>query len=417
MLVCRVERHIIDRQNKWYNMLIEKCLLARNVYNHGNYLIRQEFFNSGIYLGYTKIERLLHDDLEYPDYWKLGLANSSQQILKTLDKNWKSFFKAVKDWKKHPEKYLGMPKPPRYLKKNILKDFALTFAQIHVVDNKIKFPKTMRDSDGNDFIVPVRFPTLVGFNKFQLCRIIPKNDRIIIEFVYTVNIFSEIKKEDNIVGIDLGLDNFVTLVDNIGNTPIIINGKGLKSCNQYYNKKIAEMSSELKLNKNNNYYSHKMYSVANKRNDKINHFMFLATNYVVEHCTKHNIGTIVIGKNDGWKQRCNIGSVNNQKFVQIPYELFIQKLSYKCQELGIKLIQTEESYTSGTSFLDNEQPEKQYYNKKRRKHRGLFRSNSGKLINADVNAAYQIMKKVFRDVDIPADRGFVMNPVRVNLSF
>lgn len=130
-----------------------------------------------------------------------------------------------------------------------------------------------------------------------------------------------------------------------------------------------------------------------------------------------SIGTIVIGKNDGWKQRCNIGSVNNQKFIQIPYELFIQKLAYKCQESGIKLIQTEESYTSGTSFLDNEQPEKENYIKSRRVRRGLFRSNSGKLINADVNAAYQIIKKVFCDAEMPADRGFVMNPVRVNFSF
>ena len=417
MIVKRVERHIFDRQNKWYKMLVEKCLLARNVYNHGNYLIRQEFFNSGNYLGYTKIEKLLHDDIEYPDYWKLGLANSSQQILKTLDNNWKSFFKAVKDWKKHPEKYKGMPKPPRYIKNGKLKDFALTYAQIRVIDNKIKFPKSMRDSNGNDFIIPVRFSTLVGFNKFQLCKIVPKNDRIIVEFVYTFNITPESRDDAKIAGIDLGLDNFVTLVDNIGNVPIIINGKGLKSVNQYYNKKIAGMSSELKLNKNKNYYSHKMNDVTNKRNDKVNHFMFLAANSVIDHCIKNNIGVLVIGKNDGWKQKSNIGKKNNQKFVQIPYESFIQKLSYKCQNVGIKLIETEESYTSGTSFLDNELPEKQYYNKSRRRHRGLFKSNSGKLINADVNAAYQIIKKVFCDAEMPTDRGFVMNPVRVNLSF
>ena len=252
---------------------------------------------------------------------------------------------------------------------------------------------------------------------FKLCRIIPKNDRIILEFVYTVNIFPKIKMEGNIASIDLGLDNFVTLVDNIGNVPIIINGKGLKSVNQYYNKKISEMSSELKVNKNDNHYSHRMYSITNKRNDKINHFMYLAANYVVDHCVEHNIGTMIIGKNDGWKQKCNIGFVNNQNFVQIPYNLFIQKLTYKCHEAGIKLIETEESYTSGTSFLDNEQSERQCYNKQRRVYRGLFKSNNGMLINADVNAAYQIMKKVFRDVEMPADRGFVMNPVRVNLSF
>ena len=113
MILRRVERHIIDRQNKWFKILREKCFLAKNVYNHGNYLIRQEFFNSGKYLGYSKVEKLMHDDMEFPDYWNLGLANSSQQILRTLYKNWKSFFKSIKDWSKHKDKYLGMPKPTK----------------------------------------------------------------------------------------------------------------------------------------------------------------------------------------------------------------------------------------------------------------------------------------------------------------
>ena len=417
MVIRRVERHVFDRQHEWYKMLAEKCLLARNVYNHGNYLIRQEFFKTGKYLCYEQVEKFLHDDLDYPDYWKLGLANSSQQILKTLDKNWKSFFKSIKDWKKHPTKYRGIPKPPKYLKGNELKEFALTFAQIHVKDNMIKFPKSMRNSNGDDFIIPVRFSTLSNFNKFQMCRIIPKNDRIIVEFVYTIDIQDEKMQTKNIVSIDLGLDNFVTLVDNIGNKPIIINGKGLKSANQYYNKYLAKMSSELKLNKNKQYYSHKMYSLTNKRNDKITHFMHIASKYVVDYCISHNVSTIVIGKNDNWKQEVNLGKQNNQNFVQIPYNIFIQKLAYKCEEVGITLIVVEESYTSGTSFLDNEEPISKNYNKKRRIKRGLFRTDTGKLINADVNAAFQIMKKVFCDVEIPADRGFVMNPVRVNFNF
>ena len=132
MIVKRTERHIIDKQNIYYSMLVDKCMLARNIYNHGNYLIRQEFFNNGKYLGYTTIEKILHDDLEYPDYWNLGLANSSQQILRVLDKNWKSFFRSLKDWSKHRDKYNGMPKPPKYLKGNRLCGFQLTYAQIHV---------------------------------------------------------------------------------------------------------------------------------------------------------------------------------------------------------------------------------------------------------------------------------------------
>ena len=250
-----------------------------------------------------------------------------------------------------------------------------------------------------------------------MCRVIPRNDRIILEFIYTVDIEVRKLENQNIAAIDLGLDNFVTMVNNIGEKPVIINGKGLKSCNQYYNKKIAELKSKLDTQYNDKRYSHKLYSITNKRNDKIDYFMHKASNFIVSYCKQNNISTLVIGKNDGWKQEINIGKVNNQNFVQIPYLSLISKLTYKCEQSEISLILTEESYTSGTSFLDNEQPKKEFYNKSRRIKRGLFKSNSGKLINADVNAAYQIMKKVFCDTEMPADRGFVMNPLCYTIKF
>ena len=180
---------------------------------------------------------------------------------------------------------------------------------------------------------------------------------------------------------------------------------------------VSKEKSKLDLNKNKNKYSHKLHSITNKRNDKVSHFINRASTYIVKTCLYLDINTIVIGKNDGWKKESNIGKVNNQTFVQIPYQLFINNLKYKCEEVGIKVILTEESYTSGTSFLDNEQPIKENYNKKRRVKRGLFKSNIGKFINADVNGAYQIMKKVFHDVEIPMDIGRVLNPVRINLTF
>lgn len=416
MIVKRVEKHIVDRQSKWYSMLKDKCMLARNVYNHGNYIIRQEFFNNGKYLGYNEVEKLLHDDTEYPDYWNLGLANSSQQILRSLDKNWKSFFRSIRDWKKHPKKYRGMPKPPKYLRGSRLKEFALTYAQISLKNDKIKFPKSMRIGK-EDFIVDVRFSHLDGFIAFKQCRIIPANDRFVLEFVYTIEMPDRKVESGNIVGIDLGLDNFVTLVDNCGNRPLIINGKGLKSCNRYYNKLIACNKSKLDLQFDDKRYSHRLYSITNKRNDKIDYFMYKASSIVASYCVENDISAVIVGKNDGWKNEVNLGKVNNQKFVYIPYQSFISKLKYKCEQVGVSLIETEESYTSGTSFIDNESPNEINYNKKRRIKRGLFRSNNGKLINADVNAAFQIMKKVFRDVEIPTDIGFVMNPVRVNIVF
>lgn len=408
MIVQRAEQHIIDRHSKWYKLLAEKCHIAKNIYNHANYLIRQEFTSSGQYLNYYTIEKLMKTDEEYPDYWGLGLANSSQQILRRLDSNWTSFFRSIKDWKKNPGKYTGMPKLPKYLPKDGMKEFALTTNQAKLKDNMIKFTKSLKG-----FTLYPNFIFRENFVGFQQARIIPRNDRIIVELIYNVNISDKPKQAGAIGSIDLGIDNFVTFVDSLGNKPIIINGKGLKSVNRYYNKLIAETKSKLGRNR----YSHKLYSITNKRNDKVDNFMHQASKYIVEECKAIGISQIVIGKNDGWKQEVNLGKVNNQKFVNIPYQSFINKLTYKCQEANIEVILTEESYTSGTSFLDNELPIKENYNKSRRIKRGLFKSNEGKFINADVNGAYQIMKKVFPDVERPRDIGLVMNPVKVNLSF
>ena len=411
MLVQRTEQHIIDRQSKWYKMLAEKCNQAKNIYNHGNYLIRQEFINNGKWLRYIEVEQLVKTDDVYTDYWDWNLANSGQQVLRQLDKNWKSFFNSIKDWSKHKDKYLGRPKLPKYLKKNGLYEFALTTNQVKLKsDNLVHFPKSMQG-----FVIKPQFIYDDRFVKFNQCRVVPKNDRIIIELIYTITIEDKPLDISNIGSIDLGVDNFVTFVDNLGSQPVIINGKGLKSCNKYYNKLVSKAKSELDLNNNHQKYSHKLHSITNKRNDRIKHYMHRTSRYIVDLCQSLNITTLVVGKNNNWKQKSNIGKLNNQTFVQIPYHILIQDLTYKCQEAGINLILSDEAYTSGTSFLDDELPTKENYNKKRRITRGLFKSNLGELINADVNAAYQIMKKVFCDVEIPADRGFVLNPVRVNI--
>ena len=411
MIVQRTEQHIINRQSKWYNMLKEKCHQAKNIYNHGNYLVRQKFVNEGKWLRYVEVEQMVKNDKIYTDYWAWNLANCGQQVLKQLDKNWKSFFNSIKDWSKHKDKYLGRPKLPKYLKKDGLCEFILTTNQVKLKsDNLIHFPKSMQG-----FTVKPQFIYNERFVQFHQCRVVPKNDRIVVELVYSISIEDKPLEVDKIGSIDLGIDNFITFVDNLGSKPIIINGKGLKSCNKYYNELISKEKSKLDLNKNAQKYSHKLYSITNKRNDRIKHYMHTVSKYIIDLCKSLHITTLVIGKNDSWKQRCNIGKINNQTFVQIPYQLLIKDLTYKCQEHGINLILTDESYTSGTSFLDNELPIKENYYKKRRIYRGLFKSNDGLLINADVNAAYQIMKKVFRDVEIPADRGFVLNPVRVNI--
>lgn len=294
MLVQRTEQHIVDRHSKWYKMLTEKCRQAKNIYNHGNYLIRQEFISNGKWLRYTEVEQLVKTDDVYTDYWDWNLANSGQQILRQLDKNWKSFFSLVKDWSKHKDKYLGGPKLPKYLKKDGLCEFALTSNQVKLKeDSLVHFPKSMQG-----FVIKPQFIYDNRFVKFNQCRVVPKNDRIIIELIYTIVIEDKSLDISNIGSIDLGIDNFVTFVDNLGSRPIIINGKGLKSCNKYYNELVSKTKSKLDLNKNCKKYSHKLYSITNKRNDRIKHYMHRISRYIVGLCQSLNITTLVVGKND-----------------------------------------------------------------------------------------------------------------------
>ncbi len=225
-------------------------------------------------------------------------------------------------------------------------------------------------------------------------RFIPKGSCYVMEIVYETEI-PDVKVESNrITSIDLGVDNLVTMTNNIGLNPIIINGKGIKSINQYYNKRLAKEKSLLKIRYGKD-WSKKLDSITFKRYQRIKNYMHNASSYVIKWCVENDIDALVVGKNKEWKQNTDMSRQSNQKFVSIPYQMLLQQLKYKCENVGIKYIETEESYSSGTSFLDREEPIKQNYDKSRRIERGLFRNNSGLLINSDVNGSLQIMMKVF----------------------
>ena len=206
----------------------------------------------------------------------------------------------------------------------------------------------------------------------------------------------------------------MTITTNCGVKPIIINGKPLKSINQYYNKKISEMRSALKL-RNDSDWSNEMQRFTTKRNNQVDDYIQKSTKMVVNFCKCNNIDTLVCGYNSGWKQETDMGKKVNQKFVSIPYLSIVQRLEYKCENEGIKFIKTNESYTSGTSFLDGEEPIKKNYTKDRRIHRGLFQSEKGEYINADVNGSYQIMKKVFPKAFVNGIVDAGSHPVVVNI--
>jgi len=338
------------------------------------------------------------------DYRNMPTAQSSQQILRLLDKNWKSFFKAIKDWSKHKDKYTGRPKIPNYLPKNGRYELILTNCNCKLKDGVIHFPRSF-----NGFTLNTKT------NNLQQVRILPRYNHIVIEVVYRVE--APEMKEDNgkYISIDIGLDNFATISNNIGENPIILNGKGLKSINQYYNKQISHYR-EIAKRMNNLDYTNRMNKLTTKRNNKVNDFIHKVSKWVVDYALSIDVNTIVIGYNKDWKRGSELGKRINQSFVGIPHQDFINKIICKAENVGIKVILTEESYTSGTSFLDGELPIKENYNKSRRIHRGLFKSNNGTLINADLNGAYQIMKKVFPNVFSEGIEGVGLHPVRVNVA-
>lgn len=399
----RVEKHIIKPNNKYYSLLDEFCYKSKNLYNYANYIIRQEFINNGKWIRYNELDKILKQEGKDFDYRNMPSSTTSQQCLRLLDKNWTSFFRAIKDYNKNPNKYLGRPKLPKYKSKNGRNILILTYVNCKINKGIIKFPKSFKG-----------FYLKSKVNNLQQVRFIPKDKYIITEVVYRVDDVEELIDNGRYVGIDLGLDNFVTITNNCGLIPLVINGKGLKSINQYYNKQMAHYRSIAKrMNKLN--YTNRMRKLTLKRNNKIEDYIHKASRFLVDYCINNEINTIVIGNNKNWKQNSKMSKKVNQNFISIPHCSFIQKVQYKAEEFGIKVIITEESYTSGTSFLDNELPIKENYNKSRRKHRGLFVSNNGTKINADVNGSYQIIKKVFPKAFADGIEGVGLHPFKVNL--
>ena len=408
-MMKRVERHRLKPSSPFYAMLREFCHRSKNLYNHGNYLIRQTFIEDGKWLRYGEVDRLLKADKDYPDYREMPTAQTAQQTLRLLDKNWTSFFAAIKDWKAHPEKYKGRPKLPKYKPKDGYFSLVLTNQNIKLKDGVIRFPRTFQG-----FTVKAIFasqPEAV----FKQARIIPHGGEIDLELIYEIPDVEEKADNGKYGAIDIGVDNLAALAWNTGERPVLLKGTPLKSFNQYYNKQMAKRRSICEL-MNGRHSSKRIARLTAKRNCKVEDYLHKASRKVIDLCAAQDVSVLVIGKNKGWKQEVNLGLKVNQSFVQLPFARFIQMLQYKAESIGMKVVLTEESYTSGTSFLDGEVPTKDHYDKSRRVHRGLFQANAGRKINADINGAYQIMRKVFPNVNADGIEGVALRPTVVALS-
>jgi len=396
-----VEQHIC----KYNKEMDELCFQSKNLYNSCLYIIRQHFCKTNIYIGFKQ----LYNSIKIEPIWndcKLP-KKVNNQIVKLIDQNFNSFFKANNSYKKNPSKFLGKPKIPNY--KNSVEGRLIVIYEKGAL-SKREFNKTglIHLSQTN-----IKIKTQIkDFNLIKQVRIIPKHKHFIIEVIYEQK-EKAIFLNNNYAAIDLGLNNLATVSFNDGKNPFIINGKPVKSINQFFNKEKAKKQSTLerrnKLKKSNG-----IYKLNNKRNNKIKDYLHKSSKYIVNQLVSKNISTLIIGKNKNWKQDINIGKRNNQNFVNIPFYMFINMLKYKCKLEGISIIEQEESYTSKCSFIDSESIKKHIKYKGRRIKRGLFKSLSGKIINADLNGSYNIMKKAIQKNSLKEFNwieGFSVNPM------
>lgn len=391
-----VERHIKIKANE----LDIICFKSKNLYNKANYVIRQNFINDKLWVRYNEIDKICKVE-KWPEYRELP-AQTSQQILKLLDKNWTSFFAAIKVWSENKTGFSGRPRLPKYKKKDGKNIVIFTGQQAKLKSGYIHFPKLANLK-----------PLKTKVNNVKQVRIIPQATCYVIEVVYESNPKQADVDSENILSIDLGLSNLATCVSNIGEKPFIVNGRPLKSINQYFNKKRAELMSFVGARG----FSNRISRLTHKRNMKVTDYLHKTSAFVRAYCIEHRIGTVIIGKNKDWKRSIEIGKRNNQNFVSIPFEKLIQQLEYKLGDIGIKVILTEESYTSKIDHLSFEPMEKQENYLGKRIKRGMFRSATKILINADVNGSIGIGRKVAGDdfVRNLVSRGVGFTPVKINI--
>ncbi|MEK4510605.1 RNA-guided endonuclease InsQ/TnpB family protein [Paenibacillus sp. FSL K6-2524] len=321
----------------------------------------------------------------------------SQGIMKVVFHNWNAFFASMKDYRQHPEKYSGKPHIPGYAR-NRVKEVILSNQDCVIKERKfLKFPKTKLQLNIG------KLSCTDG--QLMQVRVVPSHGQYVVELIFACPIEQKEVLQEHVLAIDLGVINLATIVTTTGAKPIVVKGKIVKAINQYYNKMKAYYTGILRQGKKpceGAHTSRRLERLHLKRHRRIKDLFHKVSHYIVTLAVEHNIGTIVIGHNDGWKQAPGIGRRNNQSFSHIPHKMLIRMIEYKATEQGIVVILTEEAYTSKASFLDQDPlpsygEEGTWIYSGKRMYRGLYKSTKG-LIHADVNGAANIMRKVFPNV-------------------
>ena len=402
-----VEQHCLGRGDARYAVIDRVAFASKNLYNAALYEMRQAFIHRGHRISYSELYHLM----KVQEAYKALPAKVAQQVLRLLDKNWESYFEAVKVYRLDPSKFVGHPKLPNYKDKQKGRNI-LVFPVQAVSKRGLK--RGIVQPSGVPIEIQTQHPNV------DQVRIVPRGSHYVVEVVYT----QEKKQADVdttlVASLDLGINNLVALTSNhVGFVPRLVNGRPIKSINQFYNKRKAELQKASDLGTR---FTRRMERMTAKRTRRIDHPLHTASRCIIDLLVQERIGTLIIGKNPLWKQEVHMGKRNNQQFVNIPHARFISMLTYKAELVGIQVIVGEESYTSKASFLDLDaiptygKVTREPKFSGQRVKRGLYKSKSVRKINADVNGSYNILRKVAPD----ALRGkgvedCVVNPVRLHV--
>lgn len=412
-----VKQQIKHLSKEDYKSIKELCHIAKNLTNEAIYNVRQYYFTEDKFLKYEKNYTLLKSS---PNYKELN-SNMAQQILKEVDGSFKSFFGLIKLAKQGKYSFKDC-KLPRYLPKDGYTTLVIGFVRLN--GNKLILPFSNNFKKTHK-VVEITIPPVLLDKKVKEIRILPKaNARYFeIQYIYETECIQRNLNTQNALALDLGVNNLVTAVSSTGKS-FIVDGKRLKSINQWFNKENARLQSIKDKQRFGKKPTNRQKAIARDCNNKVNDYMNKAARMIIDYCINNDIGTLIAGYNVTFQRNSHIGKQNNQNFVNIPYGRLRDKLAYMCELNGITYVEQEESYTSKASFWDkdnipvynNDNP-KEYEFSGNRVHRGLYKTANGKTFNADINGALNIMRKSsVVDMNILYGRGEVDTPIRIRIA-
>jgi IS605 OrfB family transposase len=412
----KTQSNQIRRLNKdQYNLLRKICWHSARLYNFGLYCVRQNFFETKTYLSYPQN---YHHCKTNENYQILPSA-IGQQTLKIVDRSFKSFFGLLKA--RRQRKYQSRVSIPKYLPKDGYFQLIIPKNGFQIKGNKIHIgiSRQLKKETGLKNIV-LDFPTQINKEDVVEIRIIPQQKATFfkMEVVYEIKEQELNLSKDNVLSIDVGLSNLATCYDVSNNRAFIMDGKKLKSINYYWNKQNARLQG-IKDKQNIKGYTKRQFLFKRKRENRIKDVMRKTAKHILDYCIENDIGTIIVGRNKGWKQKINIGKRNNQNFVQVPFGYLMSMLESKCQEYGLRYLEIQESHTSKCSAIDNEEIKHHDEYVGERVKRGLFKSKDGILINSDVNGAINIVRKskvTSMEVTPEMIKGIVAFPKRIRIA-